>query len=163
MVGPGAGGHHLSIDDRTGIDEFRARRLDIWRERRIRGGLSALQDPGGSQGKWGMTQLGHRLLLLKEMPDDLLQVGVVADVFGGPPTWDHKGNIVIRLHVFEGEIRVPTVSRLLGIRVVPRLEVVDHEMELLLARCGDLHVVALFLQALIGVEDFQRLRRVAGD
>ena len=97
------------------------------------------------------------------MPNDLLQVGVVADVLGGPSAGDDERDILIRLHVLEGQIRVPTVARLFGVGVVTGLEVVHHEMELLLTRRGNLHLVALLLQTLVGIEDFERLRRVAGD
>src|SRR5437588_331126 len=133
------------------------------RERRIRGALPTLEDAGGGQRERRMTELGHRLLPLKEVANDLLQIGVVTDVFGGAPARDHEGDVVVRLHVLEGQVRVPTVPRLLCVRVITGLEVMDHKVQLLLTRRGDLHLIALLLQTLVWIEDFERLRCVARD
>src|SRR5207237_7585111 len=113
VSGPGSTSHHSSVAAGAAVDKFRSGRLDVRRERRIRGALPTLEDAGGGQRERRMTELGHRLLPLKEVANDLLQIGVVTDVFGGAPARDHEGDVVVRLHVLEGQVRVPTVPRLL--------------------------------------------------
>src|SRR6202022_1979572 len=97
-----------------------------------------------------------------EVTDDPLDVAVIADVLGGASTRDHDRGVVGGVDVLEGEVGVPAVTGLLRIRVVARLEIVDDEMELLLAQRRDLDVVSLLLQALIGIHHFQRLAGITG-
>jgi hypothetical protein len=53
--------------------------------------------------------------------------------------------------VGEGQVGLPGVAGLLGVGVVAVDEVVDEKLQLLLGRAGDVDLVALFEQALVGV------------
>jgi len=110
-----------------------------------------------------VAKLRDRLVLRHEVPHDPLDIRIVADVLGRPPAGDDQGHIVRRVDVREGDIGRPGVPGLLGVGVVAVDEVVDHELELLGRWRGDVDLVALFEQALVGVHDLQRLRGVAGE
>ena len=109
-----------------------------------------------------MTELGHGLLLVEEVADDPLNVAVIPDVLRSAPARNHDRGVVVRVDVFEREVGVPAIPGLLGIGVVARLEVMHHEVELLLAEGRDLDLVSLLLQPLIGIHHLQRLTRITG-
>jgi hypothetical protein len=110
-----------------------------------------------------VAELGNRLLLVEEVLDDALEVGVVADVLGRAPARHDDRRIACRVDVREREISVPGVARLLGVGVVAVDEVVDDELQLLLRGGGDLDLVTILEQPLVGVQHFERLRGVAGE
>nr|WP_284292573.1 hypothetical protein [Luteimicrobium album] len=73
------------------------------------------------------------------------------------------GHVVVGVHVAEGDVRLPRAPELLGVCVERVHEVVDDELQPLLLGGGDVHLVPGLLEPLVGVEDFERLRRVAGE
>jgi hypothetical protein len=111
----------------------------------------------------GVAELGDRILALHEVPNDALHVGVVADVLGRPAAGDDHGDVVGRVHVREGDVGGPGVPGLLGVGVVAVHEVVHHELELLDRGRGDVDLVSLFEQALVGVHHLEGLGGVTGE
>ena len=107
-----------------------------------------------------MTELGHGLLLVEEVPNDPLNVAVITDVLGSASAGDHDRRVVGGVDVLEGKVGVPAVAGFLGVGVIARLEVMNHEMELLLAQGRDLDVVSFLFQALVRIHHFQRLARI---
>ena len=81
---------------------------------------------------------------------------------GALPPRDNNSDKVGGMHVCKREVRVPAVAGLLGVGVVARLEIVNDEMQLLLAGRGDLHFVAFLLQPLVGIHHFERFGSIAG-
>jgi hypothetical protein len=94
--------------------------------------------------------------------EDPADVGIVAEVLGCPPAGHHHRNIIGRVHVGECDIGRPRVAQLLGVRIEAVNEVVDDELQRLHGRCGDVDLVSLLQQALVGVHHFEILGGVAG-
>jgi|GEM_PF-4083698 len=138
MIGPGPSGDHLAVDHRIGIDIGPAGRPDIRLERRIGRGPLAVEGAGGRQHQRRVAELRHRLLLIEEVPDDVLDVTVVADVLGARPPGMSDRHVVGRVDVGKSKVGVPAVPRFLGIGIEPWFEIVDDEVELLLAGSRDL-------------------------
>ena len=104
-----------------------------------------------------MTNLRHRFLVLEEVPDDLAKVRVIANMLGRPPAGNHNGHVVRRVYFRKRKIRVPAITRLLGVGLIAGFEVVDYEMQFLLRRRRNPHFVAFLLQTLVRIHHLKRL------
>lgn len=51
-----------------------------------------------------MADLRHGFLLIEEVPDNTLKVGVVPDVLGRPPSWDHQRDVVGGVNVCKTQV-----------------------------------------------------------
>src|SRR4029077_7384128 len=125
-------GNHHPIHHGLGIDKFGAGGLNVWLESRIRGSATTFKDACSKKRERRGTKLRDRLFLVEEMSDDLAEVFVVANVFGRSSTRNDQRYIVSRIHIFESEVGVPRIAGLLGVGIESRLEIVDHETQLLL-------------------------------
>src|SRR5260370_12570073 len=104
-----------------------------------------------------MTKLRHRLLLFEEMADDFLAIGIVADVLRRPAAGNNQSCIIRCLHVGKSQIGIPTVARLFCVGIVPWLEIMHYESELLLAGRGNMNLIPFFFESLIRVHHLKRL------
>lgn len=163
MVRPRAGRHQGAVDDRLGVLEGGAGGLHVQFQGRVRRDAAAAEavDRRGEQRP--VADLGDRLVGVEEGLEDLAELGVVAQILGGPAAGDDDGHVIAGVHLGEGQIGRPGIAGFLGVGVEARLEVVDHELELLAGGGRDVDVVALLAEALVGVQDLQGLRGVAGD
>jgi hypothetical protein len=87
------------------------------------------------------------------MTHDAPHVRVVADVLGGTASGDDQRDVAGRVDIAERDVGGPRVAELLGVGVEVVDEVVDDELELLHRRCGDVDLVTLLQQPLVGVHD----------
>src|SRR5439155_20140537 len=108
-----------------------------------------------------MTEMCYGFLLIEEMSDNSHEVGVVANVLGSPPSWDHQRDVVARINVRKTQIGIPCVTRLFCVGLKTRLEVMYHKAQLLLLRSGNIHLIAFFLQPLVWIHHLKRLSSVA--
>jgi hypothetical protein len=125
--------------------------------------VAAVQPADRGRQQRAVADLGDRLVGVEEGLEDLAQLRVVAQVLGGPSAGDHHGRVLAGFHLRERQVRRPGVAGLLGVRVETRLEVVDDEAQLLAGGGGDVDLVPLLAQTLVGVQDLQGFRRVSGD
>ena len=143
MIRPRPSGDHHAVDDGGAVHVLGPRRPNVGLERGISRRPAPLEHTGRSERKRRVAELRDRLLLGEKVLDDVPEVGVVTDVLGGPPSWDHEGDVLRRIDLREGEVCVPGIARLLGVGVIALDEVVDDELKLLLAWGRDLDLVAL--------------------
>src|SRR2546427_11835304 len=106
-------------------------------------------------------KVGLPLLLFEEMADDFLTIGIVADVFRRPAAWDNQSCIIRYLHVGKSYIGVPTIARLFRVGIVPRLEIMHYESELLLAGRSNVDLVPFLFESLIGIHHLKGLSSIA--
>src|SRR4029077_3973793 len=132
-----------------GVYKLRVGPMNVGIEGRIRSRPAPLQYSRRKERQSSMTELRHRLFLLEEVLDNFAKMGVVADVLRCSSARDNNSDKVGGMHVRKRDVRVPAVAGLLGVGVVARLEIVNDEMQLLLAGRGDLHFVAFLLQPLV--------------
>jgi len=163
VVGPRACRHHQTVDHYLGVDELRAGRRHVGGKRGVGGGAAAMQDAERRQRERRVAELGHGTRILEEVPDDPLEVRIVAEVLGCPAAGDDEGRVPGRVDLGEGEVGRPRLARLLRVGVEALDEVVYHELEPLPRWRRDLDFVPFLAQALIRIEDLERLRSVAGE
>src|SRR6266566_6099572 len=104
-----------------------------------------------------MAKLRHGLSVFKEMADDFLTIGIVADVLRRPAAWDNQSCIIRYVHVGKSYIGVPTIARLFRVGIVPWLEIMHYESELLLAGRSDVDLVPFLFEPLIWIHHLKRL------
>jgi hypothetical protein len=162
MVGPGARRDHHAVHDPGAVDELTAGGLDVRLKRRVGGGAPPVEHSGRRQHQRCVAELGHRLLVVEEVTDDPLDVGVVADVLRRATAGNDQSDVVAGLDVGERQIGLPGVAGLLRVGVEAVDEVVDDELKLLLLGGRHVDLVSLLQQPLVGVHHLEGLRGIAG-
>ena len=109
-----------------------------------------------------MAQCGDRLLALDEVPDDLLELRVIAQVFGGAAAAENDPIVALRPHVREGDICRDAVAGLFNIGVPAGLEIVHHGAQHLLRGRSDVDFDAFLAATMVGIPGVEGFGGVSG-
>src|SRR5262245_46855413 len=110
-----------------------------------------------------MTDGSNRSIILEKIAHHAHQVGIVAQIFGGPSAGQHHAGVFFRLDVAKSDIRRQLVARRFNSNVPFRMRIVLDEMIDAFFRPGDHHLVALLAQAEERIHRIQNLRGVANN
>src|SRR6266496_4928004 len=109
-----------------------------------------------------MAKLRYRLSVFKEVADDFLAIGIVADVLRCSSSRNHEGCVITGVHVCKCEIGVPAVPGLFRVRVVTLFKIMYHESQFFLAWRGNMNLVPLLFEPLIGIHHLKGLGGITG-
>lgn len=160
---PGARGDEVARDDDRLIDIGRAAALGVELALGDRRDGSAAQHPRGGEDLDAVADARDGQVAREERPHDAHEIRIVAEVFGRAPAGEDEPLILVGADVLERDVgREVVAGRFAG--DVPALgALVQDEVIEPLRRGRDENLVAVFADAIQGVERVQNLGGVADD